>query len=221
MTAIDPGAAALPGEELVTVAEKKPKKSKAGNVAARKSAWASVVAAVIAILWTIPTLGLLITSFRPGADVRRTGWWTFFTNPSVTLENYKDALFGGTTNLSDFFVNSLVITIPAVIIPISLACMAAYAFSWLKFPASRLLFIVVFALQIVPIQVTMIPLLTMFVRTGLNGSFWPIWIAHTMFGLPLAIFLMHNFMRELPSELVEAARVDGAGPLTIFFSLLS
>ena len=78
----------------------------------------------------------------------------------------------------------------------------------------------VFALQIVPIQVTLIPLLTLFVDAGLNGTFWPIWIAHTIFGLPLAIFLMHNFMRELPSELVEAASVDGAGPLTIFFRIM-
>ena len=92
--------------------------------------------------------------------MRRSGWWTFFADPSVTLENYQKALFGGTTNLSEYFVNSLVITIPAVIIPISIACMAAYAFAWLKFPASRLLFVLVFALQIVPIQVTLIPLLT-------------------------------------------------------------
>ena len=107
-----------------------------------------------------------------------------------------------------------------MVIPISIACMAAYAFAWLKFPASRLLFVIVFALQIVPIQVTLIPLLTLFVEAGLNGTFWPIWIAHTIFGLPLAIFLMHNFMRELPSELVEAAKVDGAGPLTIFFRIM-
>lgn len=221
MTALNPAAHSIPeGEGLVPEVKKKRRRSQAGNVAGRKSVWASVIAAIIAILWTIPTVGLLVTSFRPANDVRRSGWWTFFTDPSVTLENYQRALFGGTTNLSEYFVNSLVITIPAVVIPISIACMAAYAFAWLKFPGSRLLFVMVFALQIVPIQVTLIPLLSLFVNAGLSGTFWPIWIAHTTFGLPLAIFLMHNFMRELPNELVEAARVDGAGPLTIFFRIL-
>lgn len=222
MTALNPAAHSIPeGEALIPEAKaKRLRRSRAGNVAARKSVWASIAAAIIAILWTIPTVGLLVTSFRPANDVRTSGWWTFFTNPSVTLENYQRALFGGTTNLSEYFVNSLVITIPAVVIPISIACMAAYAFAWLKFPASRLLFVTVFALQIVPIQVTLIPLLTLFVDAGLNGTFWPIWIAHTTFGLPLAIFLMHNFMSELPKELVEAARVDGAGPLTIFFKIM-
>jgi alpha-glucoside transport system permease protein len=221
VTALNPAAHSVPeGEELIPKPGKRPQATKASIALRQKSVWASVAAAVIAILWTIPTVGLLITSFRPASDVRRSGWWTFFSDPNVTLENYKRALFGGTTNLSEYFVNSLVITIPAVVIPISIACMAAYAFAWLRFPASRLLFVTVFALQIVPIQVTLIPLLTLFVDAGLNGTFWPIWIAHTTFGLPLAIFLMHNFMRELPKELVEAARVDGAGSLTIFFKIM-
>jgi alpha-glucoside transport system permease protein len=220
VTAIDPAAHSLPEGEGRVPKTKTPRRSKVGGAAARKSVWASVAAAVIAILWSIPTLGLLITSFRPAGDVRTSGWWTFFAHPAVTLDNYQEALFGGTTNLSEYFVNSLVITIPAVIIPISIACMAAYAFAWLRFPGSRILFVAVFALQIVPIQVTLIPLLTMFVGAGLNGTFWPIWIAHTIFGLPLATYLLHNFMSELPTELVEAARVDGAGPLTIFFRIM-
>jgi alpha-glucoside transport system permease protein len=117
-------------------------------------------------------------------------------------------------------VNSLVITIPAVVIPISIACMAAYGFAWMNFRGAKLLFVAVFALQIVPIQVTLVPLLTLFVDVGMAGTFWPIWIAHSIFALPLAIYLLHNFMNELPKELVEAARVDGAGHLTIFFKIM-
>jgi alpha-glucoside transport system permease protein len=186
----------------------------------KKSVWTSIFAALIALLWTIPTIGLLITSFRPQADIRRSGWWTVWQDPEFTLQNYETALFSGTTNLASFFVNSLVITIPAVVIPISIACMAAYAFAWMNFRFSGFLFVAVFALQIVPLQVTLIPLLTLFVDAGLAGTFWPIWIAHSCFALPLAIYLLHNFMNDLPKELVEAARVDGAGHVTIFLRIM-
>jgi alpha-glucoside transport system permease protein len=203
------------------VAPSKPIKATEGGIALRrKSVWTSVIAALIAILWTIPTIGLLITSFRPQIDIRTSGWWTVWQDPQFTLQNYETALFSGTTNLASFFVNSLVITIPAVVIPISIACMAAYAFAWMHFRLSGFLFVAVFALQIVPLQVTLIPLLTQFVDFGLAGTFWPIWIAHSIFALPLAIYLLHNFMSELPNELVEAARVDGAGHVTIFLRIM-
>ncbi len=196
-------------------------KATEGSIALRqKSIWATILAAVIALLWTIPTLGLLITSFRPARDAARSGWWTVWQDPSFTLANYKQALFGGSTNLSTYFLNSAVITIPAVIIPISIACLAAYGFAWVQFKGAAALFIVVFALQIVPIQVTLIPLQKLFVDAGMAGTFWPIWIAHSIFALPLAIYLLHNFMSELPKELFEAARVDGAGHVTIFFKIL-
>lgn len=220
MTAQTPPTAAPPMAGDVPI-KTKPIKATEGSIALRKkSIWATLLAALIAILWTIPTLGLLITSFRPQADIRRSGWWTVWQDPQFTLRNYEQALFSGTTNLSEYFVNSLVITIPAVVIPISIACMAAYGFAWIDFKGARLLFVIVFALQIVPLQVTLIPLLTRFVDAGLSGTFWPIWIAHSIFALPLAIYLMHNFMNELPKELVEAARVDGAGHLTIFFKIM-
>ncbi len=220
MTALNPAAHTIPeGEELVPTA-KAPKATEASIALRQKSIWASLIAAVIAILWTIPTVGLLITSFRPAADIRKSGWWTVWQDPSFTLNNYKQALFGGTTDLASYFVNSLVITIPAVVIPISIACMAAYGFAWMNFRGAKLLFVAVFALQIVPIQVTLVPLLTLFVDVGMAGTFWPIWIAHSIFALPLAIYLLHNFMNELPKELVEAARVDGAGHLTIFFKIM-
>jgi len=196
---------------------------KAAAVARRKlsSPWASVVAIVLAIVWTTPTLGLLVTSFRPARDITRSGWWTVFTEPRFTLDNYHAVLDpDATAGLTAFFVNSLVITIPAVVAPLMLATLAAYAFAWMRFRFRNALFVAVFALQVVPIQVTLLPLLTMYVRLNLNGTFWSIWLSHTMFGLPLAIFLLHNFMREIPRELVEAARVDGASHVRIFFRLM-
>ena len=195
------------------------------------SPWASLTAVLIAVLWTIPTLGLFISSFRPEDDVKGSGWWTFFSDPSVTLDNYRAVLTGSDTDLATFFVNSVVITIPSVLIPITLASMAAYAFAWMKFPGRNLLFVAVFAMQIVPIQVTMIPLLSLYVSPpfGLpslagpeapGGGFYTIWLSHTIFALPLAIYLLHNFMREIPGELVESARVDGAGHVQIFSRIM-
>jgi alpha-glucoside transport system permease protein len=199
-----------------------PVKVPAATVAKRRltSPLGSAIAVVIAVLWTIPTFGLLITSIRPEASIKTTGWWTWFTNPEFTMDNYKEVLFGGSTSLATYFVNTIVITIPSVIIPICLASLAAYAFAWMKFPGRDFLFIAVFALQIVPIQVTLIPLLSLYVDMGLAGTFWTVWISHTIFGLPLAIYLLHNFMKEVPSELIEAARVDGCGHVKIFFQVL-
>jgi alpha-glucoside transport system permease protein len=204
------------GTDIVTAATSRPAAAKKGLT----SPGASIAALIIAVLWTIPTFGLFLSSFRPEREVRRTGWWTFFTNPSLTLENYADVLFGGSQPLSGFFVNSILVTIPAVLIPIILATMAAYGFAWTRFPLRDTLFVAIFALQIVPLQVALLPLLEIFVGTGLNGTFWTVWIAHSTFALPLAIFLLHNSMREIPVELVEAARVDGAGHVRIFTTIM-
>jgi alpha-glucoside transport system permease protein len=197
------------------------------------SPWASLAAVVIAILWTVPTAGLLISSFRPETDVKTTGWWHIFSNPSFTFDNYRQVLSGpGSTNLTGNLVNTIVITLPAVVIPIFMATMAAYAFAWMRFPGKDLLFVLVFALQIVPIQVTLIPLLKLYnkppfhlipIHGGENppaGGLYSVWLSHSMFALPLAIFLLHNFMREIPGELIESARVDGAGHPQIFLRIM-
>ncbi|MDR1186223.1 MAG: carbohydrate ABC transporter permease [Bifidobacteriaceae bacterium] len=189
------------------------------------SPWASGIAIAIGLLWSVPTFGLLVTSFRGSVkDIRTTGWWDAL-KPSnwggFSLDHYQTVLSGkGTSNLADYFINSLVMTLPAVVIPIFLALLAAYAFAWIPFRGSNILFVGIFALQVVPIQVAMVPLLTQYVNLGLNASFWVLWLSHAMFGLPLAIFLLHNFMKDIPRSLVEAARVDGAGHVTTFFRII-
>ena len=218
--------AAMPGEvhsdDIVRAATGGNGLRRRASIAGTKlsSPWASLLAIIIALLWTTPTVGLLITSFRPELDIRSNGWWNVFTNPTLTVDNYEQALFGGSNSLVGYFVNSLVITLPSVVIPISIALLAAYAFAWIEFPGRNMLFVAVFALQIVPIQVTLIPLLSAYVDLGLAGSFWVVWLSHSMFALPLAIFLLHNFMKDIPRSLVEAARVDGAGHVKIFFQVL-
>ncbi|WP_149203180.1 carbohydrate ABC transporter permease [Actinotalea subterranea] len=184
------------------------------------SPWASLIAIILAVLWTMPSLGLLVTSFRPDSEIRRGGWWTAFAPPTFTLENYREALFGSSTSLIDYFINSVVITLPAVVIPISIALLAAYGFAWIDFKGRNFLFVAVFALQVVPLQIALIPLLSQYVDWGIAGSFWTLWLSHTIFALPLAIFLLHNFMKDIPQSLVEAARVDGAGHVKIFFQIM-
>jgi alpha-glucoside transport system permease protein len=185
------------------------------------SPYASVAALVIAVLWTLPTFGLAVTSIRPEGDIRTSGWWTFFTDPQISFKNYQTVLAAeGQSALGNFVINSFIIVIPSVIIPLVLATLASYIFAWVKFPGREVLFIMVFALQIVPIQVTLLPLLKLFVDINLAGTFWAVWLSHSTFALPLAIFLLHNFMREIPAGLLEAARVDGAGHVSIFSRVL-
>lgn len=205
-----------------------PKTTRAGKVDLRAgkvkatlgSRTASVVALLIALLWTVPTAGLLITSIRSEGEIKSSGWWNWFSSPSFTTDNYAEVLTGGRFALSGFFINSIVITLPAVVIPITLALLASYAFAWIEFKGRNFLFIAVFSLQVVPLQVALIPLNKQYVSWGLSGSFWTVWLSHTIFALPLAIFLLHNFMKEIPRELIEAARMDGAGHVKVFFAVL-
>jgi alpha-glucoside transport system permease protein len=195
---------------------------------------ATIAALVIAILWTTPTIGLFISSLRPAKEVATTGWWTIFSNWGFTFDNYVQVLSAGNTQLTmgEAFLNSIAITLPATVIPLVVASLAAYAFAWIDFKGKDWMFIGVFALQIVPLQMALVPLLSLFSRgikiggveifSGLDAgtSYSQVWIAHTIFALPLAIFLLHNFVSEIPRELIEAARVDGAGHGQIFFSII-
>ncbi|MFC6239608.1 carbohydrate ABC transporter permease [Longivirga aurantiaca] len=206
------------------------------------SPWATGFVILLTVLWTIPTLGLLVTSLRPADQANSSGWWTVLSNPVFTLDNYQEVLTGGDTipgGILPYFINSFVISIPAAIIPLTLALMAAYALAWVPFKFSNAMFLAIFALQVVPLQMALLPLLQLF-NLGWFGfpplrdlvqaipllgswiwptggtSFMPLWIAHSMFALPLAIFLLHNFIAQLPRDLFEAARVDGASHFLIF-----
>ncbi|MBI4932835.1 MAG: carbohydrate ABC transporter permease [Actinobacteria bacterium] len=189
---------------------------------------------LLVILWTIPTFGTLISSFRPEIDVKTTGWWTFFKDPNFTLNNYQRVLSSspGEDNMGHFFLNSVRITVPATILSVGIALFAAYAFSWMKFKGRDWLFVAVISLLMVPLQMALVPLLrlftggahigsvTIFPDLGLANTIPAVWIAHICFGLPFCIFILYNFVSRLPSEIIEAARVDGAGHLTVFIKLI-
>ncbi|MDJ0320628.1 carbohydrate ABC transporter permease [Pseudarthrobacter sp. PS3-L1] len=192
------------------------------------SRWATAAAVIIAVVWTVPTFGLFVSSFRPAAKQvgpRSDGWWNAFTDWQFTFKNYVDVTASAgsqSANLSQYFVNSIAIVVPVTVFVLVLASMAAYIFAWGKFKGRDAGFIFVFTLQIVPLQMALIPLLTLFTQVLQipPGSYAQLWIAHTMFGLPLGIFLLHNFISEIPGEVIEAAKVDGAGHTTIFWRII-
>jgi alpha-glucoside transport system permease protein len=166
--------------------------------------------------------GLGITSFRPQDDATTTGWWTIFTDPSsltrLTLENYSDVF--ERADMGTAFVNSLAITLPATIIPILIAAFAAYAFTFMQFPGRDLLLILIVALLVVPTQVALVPLLQIYGNLGLNGTFLAIWLAHIGFGMPLAVYIIRNYMATLPKEVIESAKIDGASHFQTFWRLI-
>ena len=201
----------------------------------RSGGWfVRIAVLVIVVIWMIPTAGVLITSFRPEALVDTTGWWTALAHPfeagEWTLENYRAALEG--QGFASAFMNSMAMAIPATVIPITIAAFAAYAFSWMDFRGRYVMFVAVVGLLVVPLQMALIPILKLFTQglslgnyiifpdLDLNQSFLGIWLAHTGFGLPLAVYLLRNYIGSLPSSIIESARIDGADHFTIFWRLI-
>jgi alpha-glucoside transport system permease protein len=188
----------------------------------------------IVVLWLIPTVGVLVTSFRPEALVDSTGWWTALGHPfraaEWTLENYRSAL--SSQGFGNAFLNSLAVAIPSTVIPITIAAFAAYAFSWMEFRGRYVMFVAVVGLLVVPLQMALIPILRLYARGAelgqvqlfpdldLAGTFLGVWLAHTGFGLPLAIYLLRNYIGSLPSSIIESAKIDGADHFTIFWRLI-
>jgi alpha-glucoside transport system permease protein len=186
----------------------------------------------LCLAWTVPTLGLLVSSLRPRDEVLSTGWWN--TNPtSFTLANYEQVLSGKEfpnparpggvergDDMSQAFLNSITVTVPSTLIPILIAAFAAYAFAWMTFPGRKFFFTVVVALLVVPLQIALIPLLRDYTALGLNGTYLSVWLAHTGFGLPLATYLLFNYISQLPRDILESAFIDGASHFTIFFRLI-
>jgi len=181
-----------------------------------------IVVIVISVIWLVPTVSLLFTSIRNIQDINSSIWWTILIKPhQFTLENYHGVLqAAGSIGMGQAFLNSVFITIPATIFPIVIGAWAAYAFAWLRFPLRNTIFLMMVALQVIPLQMLLIPLLRLFTQWGINGTYPALWIAHTAFGLPLAIYIMRNFMSGIPYDLLESARIDGAGEVRIFYSII-
>jgi len=190
-------------------------------------------AIIIAAVWTVPTLGLFVSSWRPANQITTSGWWTFFAHPEVTVDNYTTTMnfVSSRITVAQSLVNSLTITIPATVIPIMLALMAAYALAWIDFRGRHVLFVAIFSLQIVPLQMLLVPLLRLysggveiggtqiipsFPANSLGSGFAQVWITHTMSALPLATFMLHNALASIPVDIMEAAQIDGAGHGQIF-----
>src|SRR5215207_6571975 len=170
------------------------------------------------VLWIVPTLGLFVNSFRPASDVSSSGWWNSLLPPwDFTLDNYSRVI--AANNLGDAFINSLFITIPSTIIPVMVAAFAAYAFAWMNFPYKNAIFVAIVGLLVIPLQSTLIPVLRLLAGAGIAGEFLAVWLAHTGYGLPFAVYLLRNYMGGLPREVFEAASIDGASPTTAFFRL--
>jgi alpha-glucoside transport system permease protein len=184
-------------------------------VATLTRAPATVVLAIVAILWLVPTIGLLVSSFRTAADNADSGWWTALTAPAqLSLQPYRDLL--SDPSMVSAFVNTVLITVPSAVLVVAAASLAAYAFAWMRFPGRDVLFLIVVGLLVVPLQVALIPVARLYDVLGLFGTIPAVVLFHVAFGLPFAIFLLRNFFVGLPHELLEAARMDGAGEWRVF-----
>jgi alpha-glucoside transport system permease protein len=178
-------------------------------------------------VWTIPVIGTLINSFRTRDAQRSTGWWTAIVSPldvtQWTLDNYRVTLFTTSAdgvNMGESFVNSLLVTLPATVIPLLIAAFAAYAFTFMEWRGRGALFMVFVCLLIVPAQVALVPLLKIYGAAGLTGTFLGMWLVHVAFGMPLAVYILRSYMSWLPRQVIECARVDGASHFTAFWRLV-
>ena len=201
----------------------------------RNAGWfVRAVVLLVVLAWLIPTLGVLVTSFRDPELVNVTGWWSALIHPfedgQWTFQNYRDVL--DAEGFGNAFLNSIAVAVPATVMPITIAAFAAYAFSWMEFRGRQVMFVLVVGLMVVPLQMALIPILRLytggaalegfpvFPDLDLNGTFLGVWLAHTAFGLPLATYLLRNFIGSLPSSIIESARIDGADHFTIFWRLV-
>jgi alpha-glucoside transport system permease protein len=188
-------------------------------VAALGSTVVNIVLAIVAIFWLVPSVGLFITSLRTAGDNASSGWWTVFTKPAeITIENYANLL--SNPAITGSLWNTIIIAVPTTALVVLFGAFAGYAFAWMRFPGRDWLLIVVIVLLAVPLQVALIPLARLFGALGIFGSVLGVILFHTAFGLPFAIFLLRNFFTQIPAELMEAARIDGAGEWRIFFTVI-
>jgi alpha-glucoside transport system permease protein len=198
---------------------KKPK-SRASRILGRLSGGlVHVVLIVIALFWLLPTIGLLASSFRDNENIQKSGWWTIFTKPAqLTVDSYSELL--DTEAIRDSLLNTVLISVPTTVLVVVIASMAGYAFAWMEFPGRDWLLIAVIGLLVVPVQVALIPISSLFGTINLFGTITGVVLFHVAFGLPFAIFLLRNFFREIPASLLEAARLDGAGEVRLFLRVV-
>ncbi|WP_298888627.1 carbohydrate ABC transporter permease [uncultured Serinicoccus sp.] len=190
----------------------------------QRSPVSMVTMLLLALLWTLPTLGLLVTSFRSRDDALTSGWWSAIINPfgtSWTFGNYTEVF--ERADMGNAFLNGIVVAVPATVIPIMFAAFAAYAFTFLQFRFKETLFIIIVAVMVVPIHVAFQPLLNLFGPNGLgiSGQYLAVWLLHTGFGMPLCIYVLRNYMSTLPYSVVESARIDGCSNFQIFWKLVA
>jgi alpha-glucoside transport system permease protein len=173
---------------------------------------------IVAVIWLAPTIGLLVTSFRPRTDIQSTGWWEVLSTLRFTTENYQSVI--NANGMGQSFINSVIISVPSTLLPLAVCSLAAYAFSWLRFPFRDTIFLVIVALMMIPVQVAFLPLQQLFAPFKLTQGFVGVWLAHTAFALPFGIFLLRNFFITLPRDLIEAARIDGSSTLGVFRTIV-
>lgn len=186
-----------------------------------------LVLSVLALIWLLPTIGLLITSVRERTEAQVTGWWDVILNPlsqKWDFGSYASVL--AESDLGKSFISSLAVTIPATILPLLFAAYAAYGFTFLTFKGREFYFAMIIGLLVVPLQGALVPVLKMFIaftdKTGIeiSGQYAAAWFVHSAFAMPLAIYILRNYMMTIPNTLIEAARVDGASNFTIFWRLV-
>jgi alpha-glucoside transport system permease protein len=197
------------------------------NTKKNKSLTSLIVLVVLAVFWLIPTIGLLITSLREKTEAQRTGWWDVLLRPfsqDWDISSYSTVLTE--KNLGTSFISSMAVTLPATILPLLFAAYAAFGFTFLKFRGREFFFSVIIGLLVVPLQGALVPVLKMFIsftdKTGIeiSGQYAAAWFVHSAFAMPLAIYILRNYMMTIPNSLIEAARVDGASNFTIFWRLV-
>lgn len=198
----------------------KAKESLGGRIASVLSgSVVRVFLVVVGLFWLVPTIGLLLGSLRTSADMAESGWWKVFTTPSqMTLDNYSNLLKDET--ITDSILSSVMITVPATLLVVIIGSLAGYAFAWMEFPGRDWWFLGVVGLLVVPVQVALLPVSKIFGAIGIFETTIGVVVFHVAFGLPFAIFLLRNFFAEIPRELLEAARLDGAGELRLFFRVV-
>ena len=199
-----------------------PKGTERAAPGAGKAGWlVRLVLLAICLLWLVPTIGIIVTSFRTPDAALSSGWWTVITSPldftQWTISNYRDAWNAG---MGNSFLNSFAVVLPATVIPIMIAAFAAYAFTFMEFPFRDTLFVTIVALLVVPNQVALVPLLRLYTNFNLTGQFAAVYLAHIGFGMPLAIYILRNYMSTLPKAVIESAKIDGASHFKSFWRLI-